>query len=93
MTLDWSVAVVVASQAVIPALFAWQLFKSERWCRRYEKMLERQHRKYVETIATSMGVPVIESETTDQLLARMTRLQQWRLHGLTPPDDEPMDPS
>lgn len=76
-------ALAILSQMFIPGLFAWSLFKSERRCRQYEEMLERQHRRYIEHIAKIHGIPLIESETTDELFERMRRLQEWRSNGLT----------
>lgn len=91
--MDPARAIVVALQMVVPGLFAWSLYKSERRCSAYEKMLERQHRTFLESIAKLHGIPLIESETTDELFARMQRLQNWRQHGLTPREPGGMDES
>jgi 2-phosphoglycerate kinase len=76
--MDAANAFVAAAQMVVPALFAWQLYKSERQCRRYEQMLERNHRMYLESIAKAQGIPLVENETADELFTRMIRIGKWR---------------
>jgi 2-phosphoglycerate kinase len=76
--MDATNAFVTVIQMAVPALFAWQFWKSERQCRRYEEMLERHHRMYLESIAKAQGIPVVENETADELFTRMIRIGKWR---------------
>lgn len=91
--MDAAAAVVVALQMVVPGLFAWSLYKSERRCSAYEKMLERNHRLFLESIARLHEIPLIEGETTDELWRRMIRLKQWREGALTPEERRRIDES
>lgn len=89
--MDYKPAAEVAAQIVVPLLLSWPLWQSIRWCKRYERLLERDHRLFLESTATFLGIPLVNDETTEELWKRMMRLQRWRQGALTPEERARMD--